>query len=105
MKSNPSLYGTLQRKSTLDEHARGRKEVHDMREEVENVLNTRIRPALQMDGGDVELIDVNEETGHVKVALRGACAHCPYSTMTSLNVVERQLKELVPGVTEVETVA
>lgn len=76
-----------------------------MREEVENVLNTRIRPALQMDGGDVELIDVNEETGHVKVALRGACAHCPYSTMTSLNVVERQLKELVPGVTEVETVA
>jgi len=76
-----------------------------MREEVEMVLNTRIRPALQMDGGDVELIDVDEETGHVKVALRGACAHCPYSAMTSLNVVERQLMELVPGVKKVETVS
>jgi len=76
-----------------------------MRKEVEAVLNTRIRPALQMDGGDVELIEVDEANGVVKVALRGACAHCPYSTMTSLNVVERQLKELVPGVKKVETVA
>jgi Fe-S cluster biogenesis protein NfuA len=77
----------------------------NMREEVEMVLNTRIRPALQMDGGDIELIEVDEEAGLVKVALRGACAHCPYSTMTSLNVVEKQLKELVPGVKKVETVA
>ena len=57
-----------------------------------------------MDGGDLELIEVDEETGHVKVALRGACAHCPYPTMTSLTVVERTLKELVPGVRKVETV-
>ncbi len=75
-----------------------------LKEEVQKILNTRIRPALQMDGGDVELIEVDEETGHVKVALRGACAHCPYSTMTSLIVVERTLKELVPGVRRVETV-
>jgi Fe-S cluster biogenesis protein NfuA len=75
-----------------------------LKEEVQKILNTRIRPALQMDGGDVELIEVDEENGHVKVALRGACAHCPYSTMTSLTVVERTLKELVPGVRKVETV-
>ena len=76
-----------------------------LKEEVQKVLNTRIRPALQMDGGDVELIDVDEGSGHVKVALRGACAHCPYSTMTSLMVVEKTLMELVPGVKKVETVA
>lgn len=76
-----------------------------LKEEVQKVLNTRIRPALQMDGGDVELIDVDEDSGHVKVALRGACAHCPYSTMTSLMVVEKTLMELVPGVKRVETVA
>ncbi len=70
-----------------------------MIEEVKKVLE-QIRPALQADGGDVELIDVSPE-GVVKVKLVGACGHCPMSTMTLKMGIERTLKEKVPGVTEV----
>ena len=52
-----------------------------MREQVEKVLD-EIRPALQADGGDIELVDVNEETGVVEVKLVGACAGCPLSQLT-----------------------
>lgn len=104
MKWDPPLLGSIQAKQGVP-CGTFSPEAYTMREEVEMVLNTRIRPALQMDGGDVELLEVDEENGVVKVALRGACAHCPYSTMTSLNVVERTLKESVPGVKKVETVA
>ena len=69
-----------------------------MREKVEAALD-RIRPALQADGGDVELIDVEE--GVVSVRLTGACGGCPMATMTLRNGIERILKEEVPGVEEV----
>ena len=59
-----------------------------------------IRPSLQADGGDVRLVDVNED-GVVSVELRGACKGCPMSQMTLANGVERILKERVPGVTKV----
>lgn len=59
-----------------------------------------IRPNLQMDGGDIELVDVDEE-GAVSVRLQGACSGCPLSQMTLANGVERILKERVPGVTRV----
>ncbi len=71
-----------------------------MKEEVEKALDT-IRPALQNDGGDVELVDVNEETGTVKVKLTGACGSCPMSQLTLRMGVERVLKEQVPAVKEV----
>lgn len=71
-----------------------------MREKVESVLG-RIRPALQNDGGDVELIDVSED-GIVKVRLKGACAGCPMSTMTLKNGIERILKQEIPEVKSVE---
>ena len=58
-----------------------------------------VRPALQMDGGDVEL--VNFEDGVVYVKLLGACGGCPMSTMTLKLFIEERLKEEVPGVTEV----
>jgi Fe-S cluster biogenesis protein NfuA len=70
-----------------------------MLEEVKKVLET-IRPALQADGGDVELLEVTED-GVVKVKLTGACGHCPMSTMTLKMGIERTLKEKVPGVKEV----
>ena len=70
-----------------------------MIEEVKAVLET-VRPALQADGGDVELIEVTEE-GVVKVRLKGACGSCPMSTMTLKMGIERALKEKVPGVKEV----
>ena len=59
-----------------------------------------IRPSLQADGGDVRLVDVNED-GIVAVELQGACNGCPLSSMTLANGIERILKERVPGVVAV----
>ncbi len=73
---------------------------YQMKDEVEQVLN-KIRVALRQDGGDIELIDIDEESGVVKVQLQGTCAGCPYSQITLTNYVEKNLKELVPGVTKV----
>jgi Fe-S cluster biogenesis protein NfuA len=73
-----------------------------MREKVEAIIN-EIRPMLQADGGDIELVDV--EDGVVKVRLRGACAGCPGAQMTLKMAVERRLKEQVPEVKRVEPVA
>ncbi len=70
-----------------------------MIEKVKEVLET-VRPALQADGGDVELIEVTAD-GVVKVKLVGACGSCPMSTMTLKMGIERTLKEQIPGVTEV----
>ncbi len=70
-----------------------------MKEEVEKVLEM-VRPGLQADGGDVELVEVTDD-GIVKVRLTGACGSCPMSTMTLKMGIERALKEKVPGVTEV----
>ena len=69
-----------------------------MREEVEKVLD-KIRVNLQRDGGDVELVDV--EDGVVKVKLQGACAGCPMSQMTLKMGIERALKQAIPEVKEV----
>ena len=69
-----------------------------MEERVEAVLE-EIRPALQADGGDVELVGVTE--GVVKVRLKGACSGCPMSTMTLKHGIERLLKERLPEVKEV----
>ena len=71
-----------------------------MREKVEKVLK-KIRPNLQADGGDIELIDVID--GVVKVKLTGACGTCPMSTMTLKMGVERILKEQIPEIKSVET--
>jgi len=72
-----------------------------MREKVEKALE-RIRPALQADGGDIELVDVVD--GVVKVRLKGACVGCPMSQMTLAMGVERALKEEIPEVKGVESV-
>lgn len=71
------------------------------KDEVQVVLD-KIRPALQADGGDVELVDV--EDGVVKVRLQGACRGCPMSQLTLANGVERVLKEHLPSVERVEAV-
>jgi len=73
-----------------------------MKEKVEATLS-RIKPALQADGGDVELVEVTPE-GVVKVKLTGACAGCPMSQMTLKMGIESQLKKEVPEVTEVVSV-
>jgi len=72
-----------------------------MREKVEAALN-KVRPQLQMDGGDVELIDVVD--GVVKVKLTGACGGCPMASMTLKNGIEKIVKEAVPEIKSVEAV-
>jgi len=66
-----------------------------MRERVEVALD-RIRPALRADGGDVELVDVQD--GVVTVRLTGACGSCPMSTMTLRTGVERAIKQEIPEI-------
>ena len=72
-----------------------------IKERVQKAIE-EIRPNLQADGGDVELVDV--EDGIVKVRLKGACAGCPMSTMTVKWGVENFLKKRIPEVTRVETI-
>jgi Fe-S cluster biogenesis protein NfuA len=72
-----------------------------MKEKVEAALN-KIRPMLQKDGGNVELIEI--EDGIVKVRLQGACAGCPMSQMTLKNGIERLLKQEIPEVKSVVSV-
>ena len=73
-----------------------------LKEKVEDALN-KVRPSLQADGGDIQLIDVDED-GVVKVKLQGACAGCPMSQMTLKMGVEKILKQNVPEIDRVETV-
>jgi Fe-S cluster biogenesis protein NfuA len=73
-----------------------------MKEEVQKAINI-IRPNLQADGGDVELVDVSAD-GVVKVKLTGACHGCPMSQMTLKMGIEKIIKQQVPGVKEVVSV-
>ncbi len=71
-----------------------------LREQVQSAID-RIRPAIQMDGGDLELVDVNETDGVVSVALVGACTSCSMSEITLVLGVERTIKDLVPEIKQV----
>lgn len=73
-----------------------------MREQVEQAL-LKIRPALQRDGGDVEVVEVTED-GVVRVKLTGACHGCPMATMTLKQGIERVLKQEIPAIKEVVSV-
>jgi Fe-S cluster biogenesis protein NfuA len=73
-----------------------------MRERVQAVID-EIRPMLQADGGDVELVEVSED-GVVKVRLTGACGGCPMSQMTLSRGIENRLKASIPEVSRVESV-
>jgi Fe-S cluster biogenesis protein NfuA len=72
-----------------------------MKEKVEAVL-AKIRPNLQADGGDVELVDV--KSGVVKLRLKGACGGCPMAAITLKEGIEKALKEEVPGIKQVVSV-
>jgi Fe-S cluster biogenesis protein NfuA len=73
----------------------------EMKEKVSAAID-QIRPSLQADGGDVELVEVVD--GVVKVRLKGACSGCPMATMTLKNGIERFLKQQIPEVVSVEQV-
>lgn len=74
-----------------------------MKEQVEEVLK-RIKPRLQMDGGDVELVEVTADKV-VRIRLTGACHGCPMSTITLRMVIEQELKGALPDIKSVESVA
>ena len=73
-----------------------------MKAKVQKVIET-IRPFLQADGGDIDLIDVTEE-GIVKIRLTGACGGCPMSTYTLKMGVEKKLKKEIPEIKAVEQI-
>lgn len=69
--------------------------MQNLRDEVEAALE-RIRTGLRVEGGDVQLVDIDD--GIVKVKLQGSCAGCPFSQMTLKNFIEKEIKKSVPGV-------
>lgn len=76
----------------------------DSKKRVETILAEQVRPRLQVDGGDVELVEVTDD-GVVRVRLTGTCSGCPFSAMTMAVTVEGTLKASVPEVVRVEPVA
>ncbi|WP_457591427.1 NifU family protein [Geoglobus sp.] len=72
-----------------------------LKEKVEEVIEKEIRPALIRDGGNIAVVDVNEESGEVKVKLLGACFGCPMSQITLTMFVEQQLRARIPEVKKV----
>lgn len=72
-----------------------------LREQVEAALDT-IRPAIAMDGGNVELLDI--EDGVVTLRMMGACGGCPMSTMTLKQGIEQRLREMVSGIERVDAI-
>ena len=75
--------------------------MQNLKDDVEVALE-KIREGLRVDGGDVQLVDIND--GVVKVKLQGHCAGCPFSQMTLKNFIEKELRKDVSGVTSVEAV-
>ena len=71
---------------------------------VKEIIQTRVRPFVQDDGGDIKLIGFDESSGIVSVEMKGSCAGCPSSNVTLKNGIENMLKHYVPGVKEVVAV-
>ena len=74
-----------------------------LREQIQTVIG-QIRPHIQADGGDIELVDIQPDSGQVSIRFSGACRGCPMAAMTLKMGVERHLKEKVPQVTKVVAV-
>lgn len=77
--------------------------IMDFNEKIERVLDT-LRPALRMDGGNVELVDFDQDSGVVKVRMQGACGGCPMSMMTLKMGIERAVRAAIPEVRSVDAV-
>lgn len=79
-------------------------EAAEIVEEIKELIDTRVRPAVAQDGGDIVFHRFEVETGVVHLSMRGACAGCPSSTYTLKQGIENMLKAYVPEVTAVEAV-
>jgi len=78
-------------------------ETQSIRARIESTLDT-IRPALQVDGGDVEFVEYNGDDGVLQLRLVGACGACPISSLTVKHGIERRVRAVVPEVTEVQAI-
>lgn len=87
----------------MSESASGSETSVTDRERIEDVLDS-IRPAIRADGGDIELVDFEEDEGRVRLRMVGACYTCPMSMMTLKAGVEQRLRMEVPGVRSVEAI-
>lgn len=74
-----------------------------VQEQIESALDS-IRPALHVDGGDVELVAFDDQSGVVQLRLTGACGACPISSVTMKNGIERRIRAVIPTVREVRAV-
>lgn len=72
-------------------------------EKLEKIIND-LKPALQSDGGDIELVKYDQENGVVEVSLKGACAHCPIADFTLKNLIEQEIKSQMPEIKEIKAV-
>ena len=96
----PLLEGDAQ-ESDEGDYGEGDPEVID---QIKELIETRVRPAVAQDGGDIIFKGVDGATGIVSLHLQGSCAGCPSSTMTLKNGIENMLRHYVPEVTAVESV-
>ena len=71
---------------------------------IKEIIQTRLRPFVQQDGGDIKYIDFDEETGLVLIQMKGACAGCPSSTVTLKKGIENMLMHFVGEVKEVRAI-
>lgn len=95
---------TLGQELTFEEVETSNPESDPVVKMIREVLDTRVRPAIQADGGDLEYLGWDAETGHVRLRLQGACRTCSSSTITLRNGIERMLMYYVPEVRGVEQV-
>ncbi len=79
-------------------------EKNEIVEEIKKHIKEKIRPALVMDGGNIEYVDFDNDTGILKVKLLGACHGCPMASLTLKHTVESILKEYIPEIEKVESV-
>jgi Fe-S cluster biogenesis protein NfuA len=75
----------------------------EIKAKVRQIIDEKVRPNLQGDGGDIELVDITDE-GVVQVRLTGSCSGCPFSAMTLAFGVEKVLKESIPEVSKIQPV-
>lgn len=73
------------------------------KDKLDKILD-RIRPALERDGGNLELVKYDKKNGVVDIRFQGACAHCPISDFTLKNLIEQEIKESMPEIKEVRAV-
>ena len=74
-----------------------------MESKIKKILE-KIRPSLQMDGGDVQFVEFDKKTGEFKVELMGHCAHCPMSQITLKQGIEAEIKKVIPEVKKVTSI-